>query len=290
MSKSRPASVTLVGRLRVCWRGGWWGVTRARYSALMRWKIGVLVVLAIGSWAFIFINRNGDVATDDSTYSAPPLQAEASSTPTSTPSPTPAPKVTIPEGAKVVIVGDSWTVGYAATPAGKGYAPLVADAMGWDLTNMGASGTGYVNPGPKDEGTYASRIADESVDRGVDLVIIQGSVNDASNKDAGGVTAGATKAIAAARETWPSAQLIILGPCPSVLPVSTNLSSVDSQLTSITQKVHLNYVSCVQEQWITSSNFSRVIDASKLNHPSTEGHDFLAKKVETDLRKIVVTK
>ncbi|CEH02893.1 Putative uncharacterized protein [Propionibacterium freudenreichii] len=101
---------------------------------------------------------------------------------------------------------------------------------------------------------------------------------------------GAKSAIAAVKDTWPSAQIVVLGPCPAVLPVSANLSSVDSQLADVSANQHLNYVSCVREAWITSDNYAQVIDTSKSDHPSTAGHAYLATKVEIAMKRVIVTK
>lgn len=267
------------------------------YGAHMAWRIVALVtlaVVAVGSWVFIFIERGGGVPEDQYSYTpapvATPSAVSVSASPTPTPTPTTASRITLPEHAGVVMVGDSWAAGYAAQPTSKGFAPLTADAMGWDLTNLGVGGTGYVSSGPDDEGDYAERIADRAVDRDIDLVILQGGLSDATTDDVGGVTSGATRAIAAARHTWPSAQLVILGPCPSELPASTTLRRVDSQLAAVSGAQRLHYMSCLKEGWINSGNYEDVIDTDSQDHPSTEGHAYLATKVETDLRRIVVTR
>lgn len=265
----------------------------------MVWKIVAFVtlaVVAVGSWVFIFIDRGGGVPADQAGYSAVPASSPSASattpSPSATPTPTPtaAPKITLPEGASAVIVGDSWAAGYAAQPTSEGFAPLTADAMGWDLTNLGVGGTGYVSAGPDNEGTYAERIADRAVNRTVDLVILQGGLSDATTADASGVTAGATKAISAAKTTWPSAQVVVLGPCPDLLPASKTLKSVDSQLAAVTSTQRLHYLSCLKEGWINSSNFDEVIDTNSQDHPSTDGHAYLATKVEAGLREFIVTK
>lgn len=272
-----------------------------RYGAAMVWKIVAFVtlaVVAVGSWVFIFIDRGGGVPADQASYSAVPASSPSASsaTPSPSPSPTPTPtpvaasRITLPDGASVVIVGDSWAAGYAAQPTSEGFAPLTAEAMGWDLTNLGVGGTGYVSNGPDDEGNYAERIADRAVNRRVDLVILQGGLSDATTADVSGVTAGATKAIAAARTTWPSAQVVVLGPCPDLLPASTTLTSVDSQLAAVTSSQRLHYMSCLKDGWINSSNFDKVIDTNSQDHPSTDGHAYLATKVEAALREFIVTK
>ncbi len=270
----------------------------------MVWKIVSLVVLAalaVGSWVFIFVDRNRAVPADNYSYSAPATPSvsttsasgspspSAAATPTGSTTPAAAAKITLPEDAKVVMIGDSWTSGYAAEPRTDGFAYLTADSMGWDLTNLGAAGTGYVNAGPNDEGDFADRIANREQDDDIDLVIIQGGLSDASSEDADEVTAGATRAITAVSTTWPKAKLIILGPCPSRLPAPSPLTSVDSQLAALTSTRKINYLSCLKQNWINSSNYDEVIDADSSYRPSTEGHAYLAKQLEAGLRKIVVT-
>src|SRR5690606_21179944 len=58
----------------------------------------------------------------------------------------PAPLV-LPEHATVLIFGDSWTYGSAATDVSEGYAYVVGRLMEWDTVVDGVRGSGYLKPG-----------------------------------------------------------------------------------------------------------------------------------------------
>src|SRR5690606_39017085 len=85
--------------------------------------------------------------------------------------------LTIPEGARVLVFGDSWTWGQSAVDRTRGYAYVLGRERGWNVTVDGVRGSGYLRPGI-DGGTFGERIAalDPALDP--DLVIIQGSIND----------------------------------------------------------------------------------------------------------------
>ncbi|OAN35045.1 hypothetical protein A4X17_11215 [Plantibacter sp. H53] len=195
------------------------------------------------------------------------------------------PPINAPAGASVIIFGDSWTAGYAATPSSEGYAYLTGADMGWETSVRGVSGTGYLNAGPNAEGTYAQRIA-ELPDAEPSLFIMQGGINDAfQDQSTLGEAIDAT--LAAVRSKYPTTQIVLLGPAPSALPVEANLSSVDNDLRGAARSAGIHYVSPIAENWITAENYQSVIDETAAGHPSTAGHRYLADKTIEALRNIL---
>lgn len=181
-----------------------------------------------------------------------------------------------PAGSRAVFFGDSWTAGYAAEPSEQGYAYLAGEALGWDSTVLGVPGTGYLNAGPAGEGTYLDRVDALPVDEAVDVVVIQGSVND-EWVDQRSLYAAIETTLTAVREKFPSADVVVLGPSPATQTATNRLWSVNNDLASAAQHLGLHFVSGMD--WITPENWASVIDAEAANHPSTEGHAYLADRV-----------
>lgn len=83
----------------------------------------------------------------------------------------------LPEHPTVLVFGDSWTYGSAASDPSLGYAYVVGELAGWKTIVDGVGGSGYLKPGI-DGADFGTRIAalDPALDP--DLVIVQGSIND----------------------------------------------------------------------------------------------------------------
>ena len=197
----------------------------------------------------------------------------------------PAP-LALPEHPHVLVFGDSWTYGSAASDPSLGYAYLLADLLGGETTVDGVRGSGYLKPGV-DGPAFGERIAalDPSLDP--DLVIIQGSINDRASGVAGYREAviAAWDALAA---TYPDATIVVLGPAPHELPVGAATARIDQDLAALAGGRGWWYISPVQEDWITDQNYLAVIDVDLGNrHPSTDGHRYLAEKVAAALRDLM---
>jgi lysophospholipase L1-like esterase len=193
-------------------------------------------------------------------------------------------KVPTAPGTVSVVFGDSWTAGYSAAPSSNGYAYKLADAMGWQNTVEGVAGTGFVNVGPNKEGTYAARLATMKPRPDVQLLVLQGGLNDASQRpDA--FRLGVLDALSAAGLAFPAAKIVILGPASPTVPVGPELSFVNSTLYEVAQTKKLNYISPINSGWIDASNVMKIIDP-KTGHPNPAGHAFLAEKTAAAMRAI----
>ncbi|UWF78264.1 MULTISPECIES: SGNH/GDSL hydrolase family protein [Microbacterium] len=202
--------------------------------------------------------------------------------------PPPAP-LELPEHPTVLVFGDSWTFGAAATVPEGGYAYRLAELLDGETIVRGVSGSGYLRPGLP---TFGERIAALEPELDPDLVIVQGSIND-RREDLTGYAAAVNAAWDALARTYPEAAIVVLGPAPHELPVGVATARIDRELAALAAARGWWYISPVQEEWITDANYLDVIDVGiGRQHPSDAGHAFLAEKVAAaleDLRAAAVT-
>lgn len=195
----------------------------------------------------------------------------------------PAP-LSLPDGARVLVFGDSWVYGSAATTPSLGFAYRLADELGVETVVDGVRGSGYLKPGV-DGPAYGERIAalDPALDP--DLIVVEGSIND-RRLHPDGYRDAVTTAWDALAARYPEADIVILGPAPQVLPVEAGTRRIDDDLRSLAAERGWWYVSPIAEEWITDANYLEVIDTGPIgrDHPSTEGHAYLATRVAEAIR------
>ncbi|MCB8044755.1 SGNH/GDSL hydrolase family protein [Microbacterium oxydans] len=142
----------------------------------------------------------------------------------------PAPLV-LPENPTVLVFGDSWTYGSAATLPTQGYAYLLADLLGGRTIVDGVRGSGYLKPGI-DGPTFGERIAALDPSLSPDLVIMQGSINDRA-QGAAGYREAVNAAWDAMAALYPKATIVVLGPAPHELPVGATTARIDTDLAEL---------------------------------------------------------
>ena len=196
----------------------------------------------------------------------------------------PAPLV-IAEHARVLIFGDSWTYGSAASLPTLGYAYVVGERLGWETTVDGVRGSGSLKPG-LDGGSYGERIAGLDSNLDPDLVIVEGSIND-RRLPADGYREAVTTAWDALEALYPAASIVILGPAPQVLPVEEPTARIDADLAALAAARGWWYISPLADEWITPENYLDVIDTGiGRDHPSTTGHAYLATRLAEALAEL----
>ncbi len=150
----------------------------------------------------------------------------------------------------------------------------------------GVRGSGYLKPGI-DGPAYGERIAalDPALDP--DLVIVEGSINDRRLYPTG-YRAAVTAAWDLLAARYPGARIVILGPAPQVLPLEKATGLIDRDLSALAADRGWLYISPIQQGWIDELNYAGVIDSTPLgnNHPSTDGHAYLATRLGEALAEL----
>lgn len=196
------------------------------------------------------------------------------------------PPIRLPEHPDVLVFGDSWTYGSAATPIERGYAYVLAELLGGTTTVDGGRGSGYLRAG-LDGPDFGTRITALDPAADYDLIIVQGSIND-RREPAAGYRAAVTAAWDALIEVHPGTPVVVLGPAPQVLPLEATTARIDRDLAELAAERQWWYISPIRDAWITEQNFLSVIDTSDYgrNHPSVSGHAHLAQRLAAALAEI----
>ncbi|ALX66742.1 SGNH/GDSL hydrolase family protein [Microbacterium sp. XT11] len=209
--------------------------------------------------------------------------AAVGSGPASAPAPSP---LVLPEHPRVLVFGDSWTYGSAASDPTLGYAYQIGGLLGGESIVDGVRGSGYLKPG-LDGPAFGERIAALDPALAPDLILIQGSINDRTLVGDAGYPRAVTAAWDAMAATYPDAQIVILGPAPHELPVGSGTARIDRVLGDLAAARGWWYISPVAQHWITPENYLDVIDVDLgRRHPSTAGHRYLAERLASALDEL----
>lgn len=178
---------------------------------------------------------------------------------------------------RLLFVGASYSIGLGATDPAFGYPDLLADRLQRPFTVEAASGTGFQNPGRRDAGTFAQRIARTPTAPAPRIVIIQGGRDDTRypiEKE----YAAALDTIRLAESRFASAQVVVLGPIPAVLPVSSKVSEISAAIGRACRAARAGYVDPVGLRWITPENVDRFSGHIR-GHPNDAGYAYIATKL-----------
>ncbi|MGI3779734.1 MAG: SGNH/GDSL hydrolase family protein [Janthinobacterium lividum] len=225
------------------------------------------------------------LATGCSRPAVPPAPDPTCSLPDPRPTLVPG-SLVLPKNPSVLVLGDSYTEGYGADPETKGWAYLVGKPLGWKVTVNGVGGTGYVNPGPRNEGTYLQRLT--GVQGGsFDLVVLQGGSNDRDTSYLA-LQDAVSRTVDAVRAKFPGTAVLLLGPATPYGKPDAPRVEAQCVLAGYGTQQHLPFIDPLGESWFVDGDGSRY--ANPVNgHPSNAGYRVIAAKFETDARILLGT-
>jgi acyl-CoA thioesterase-1 len=189
---------------------------------------------------------------------------------------------------RILFVGASYTYGLGATPHTEGYAYQVGRDLGWPVQVAGVAGTGFLNPGPHHQGTFAQRLAGtpRSFDPG--LIVLQGGRNDIPYPTAELRTA-VTHTIALARARFPQARVALLGPIPVTAPVGPGARRVADVMRQACAAQGAVFIDPIAEGWITAAN-AVGFQGNVPDHPNNLGYAFIADRLSDDIARLAATR
>ncbi|MET1052158.1 MAG: SGNH/GDSL hydrolase family protein [Mycetocola sp.] len=188
-------------------------------------------------------------------------------------------------GSDALFFGDSWTWGYSAEPPTAGMAYTAAAELELDATVDGVPGTGFVSPGPGNEGSFARRLTALDLDAVPELVVLQGGTNDTESTPEN-IAAALTATVDVVEKRWPEATLVVVGPGPRTWPAEQRLTAVDAVLSGTAADLGIDYISPLAERWITEATAPTVLDQST-SHPGTAGHAYLGRELADSIRELL---
>jgi lysophospholipase L1-like esterase len=169
----------------------------------------------------------------------------------------------------VVFLGDSWTVGEGAT-GGHGYAPIAAERLGWEYTLLGVSGSGYLQPGRA--GPYIERV-DAAAALGTDLIVVQGSLNDAGG-DLGQLDQAAATTLGRLREAAGGDTAILVVGAPATPGTDREvIARINADIAEAADAAGLTFVDPTRENWTDPADPAIWADPV---HPGDVGHERVA--------------
>jgi hypothetical protein len=89
-----------------------------------------------------------------------------------------------------------------------------------------------------------------------------------------------------AQRRFSHAQLVLLGPIPSRVPVSAAVLRVNSTLRAAAASCHIPYIDAISGHWITPAN-ERGYSGPVPGHPGAAGYEYLAGRTVTALHEIL---
>lgn len=243
-----------------------------------RWAVGATLALAyVAGLTGLVFHLAGSQPSGTLVDGRPPstLPRPAS------PSAAPAAELTVPSGARVLVVGDGYTEGWGAQPMSRGFAHQLGDLLDWRVTVAGAGSTGYLNPGPRHQGTFRERLARVD-EKSFDLVVLQGGASDESSavRD---LAAAVDETVDAVHDRYPGAEVLLMGPVSAYGTATESRGRVNAVLLRSAREHGLPYVNPLYERWFVPGDQATYVTDGRLN---TKGHARIAERFAADVRRL----
>ncbi|WP_196249588.1 SGNH/GDSL hydrolase family protein [Rhodococcoides fascians] len=194
-------------------------------------------------------------------------------------------QITVPADPYLLIMGDSNTQGYAADdPIVNGYAYLVKTALGWNGAVDGVPGTGWTWGGGVD-GADANKFSDRitrllASGYRPNVIIFEGGEND-YRLSAEQTSQAVIDTIEQARQAWPGAQVVVMGPV-APQPLGARLAGANDAIVRGALQAQAAVMNPLRQSWFTDEN-SLGFSYGDGSHLNTAGHRYLADRILADL-------
>jgi len=248
-------------------------------GALARWVPVAIGLSVLVGCAAVPLSTTATSPSSDSP--APVAHPAAAAVAAGTPSKT---KGAESEHHRILILGASYTQGLGAEPATAGYAYLVGPELHWASEVHGVSGTGYLNPGPRHQGTFAQQIDQLPTTFAPNVVLVQGGRND-GNYPRPRLEAAIAATIAQARKHFVGARIVMLGPIPPRVPVDAGELRAEAALGAVAASQHVMFIDPIREHWITAEN-QATYAGHVPGHPNNAGYAYIAHRLALDLSRM----
>jgi acyl-CoA thioesterase-1 len=178
-------------------------------------------------------------------------------------------------GPLLVVIGDSYSEGFDNSVV---WPELFADARGYRLDNLSHTGTGYVNEGRMN--TFGERIAEAEV-LDPSIIMFAGSRNDILFA-AEDVRVAAEQAFEAARDRFPEARLIAIGPIWDSSEPSALVREINDAVAAAAAAREVEFIDALAANWLQDP---AVIHFDGI-HATDEGQQDLADGVEAAIANL----
>lgn len=203
-----------------------------------------------------------------------------------------------PPGSKVLFIGDSWTEGVGASDKANGnWAALTADHFGWERHIDGIGGTGFTRGGGAEGGAlgtdnnqYINRLDRWIADPGIvpDLVFFEGGLNDDRAKPEA-LGKAVREVVAKAKEAWPSATVIVMGPA-APQPLGAMLARMADPIANAAIDAGAFSINPVQRKWFTTDNSQQFLLPADGAHVNDAGHRYTSERLASAIQELQTKK
>lgn len=182
---------------------------------------------------------------------------------------------------RVAVISDSFTAGSGMDSGPASRWPELLASKGFDVAPYAVSGTGYAATLQTTSGTsnFVTRIADISDDN-IQRLVFFGSINDGFH-DYETVHDAAAIAYSTAKDRWPDAQILVIGPASPSWPVPDRTITARDAVRDAAADADITFVDPIEESWFEDQPDLIGMDTV---HPTDEGHEYLS----THLNEIFV--
>jgi len=196
------------------------------------------------------------------------------------------------DGPRLMVVGDSVTVGTGAPKLGGGFAHQVGQRLGIaDTWVNGESGIGYRKTGQQSGKTPLQKLGADVAAYAPDWVVVALGINDA-DQVAADVQADATAYLAALLEALPFAGVTVMGPWtgPALVTPDPIFAAIAAAVAAQGEAVgsgRIRYIDTKAGNWqwgtgrtgaTSGTGNSNIYISSDGIHPTQAGHDYLAMR------------